>query len=122
LAALAMLQSILALAIKLLNSLDGVIAFCAGDIEGGEQLSADLLEATKEAENDGEGSLREVNGFLLDVITDPNGKVGTIQRRQAIAKNKDGVTLLKGDSSFSSSDQILLNELAFYIQVNDLKA
>jgi hypothetical protein len=121
LAALAMLQSILALAIKLLNSLDGVIAFCAGDIEGGEQLSADLLEATKEAENDGEGSLREVNGFLLDVITDPNGKVGTLQRRQAIAKNKDGVTLLKGDSSFSSSDQILLNELAFYIQVNDLK-
>ena len=122
LAALAMLQSILALAIRLLGSLDGVIALCAGNIEGGEQLSADLLEATKEAEDDGEGSLTEVNGFLLSVITDPNGKVGTIQRRQAIAKNKDGVTLLKGDSSFSSSDQILLNELAFYIQVNDLKA
>jgi len=123
LAALAMLQSMLALAIKLLNSLDSVIALCAGsNVEGGEQLSADLLEATKEAENDGEDSLTEVNGFLLEVITDPNGKVGTIQRRQAIAKNKDGVTLLKGDSSFSSSDQILLNELAFYIQVNDLKA
>ena len=122
LVALAMLQSILALAIKLLNLLDGLIATCAGNIEGGEQLSTDLLEATKEAENDGEGSLTEVNGFLLEVITDPNGKVGTIQRRQAIAKNKDGVTLLKGDSSFSSSDQILLNELAFYIQVNDLKA
>lgn len=122
LAALAMLQSMLALAIKLLNSLDSVIALCAGNVEGGEQLSADLLEATKEAENDGEDSLTEVNGFLLEVVTDPNGKVGTIQRRQAIAKNKDGVTLLKGDSSFSSSDQILLNELAFYIQVNDLKA
>ena len=86
------------------------------------KLSSDLLAATQEAENDGEPVITEVNGFVLDVITDPKGKVGSLQRRQAIAKNRDGVTLLKGEPSFSSSDQILLNELSFYIQVNNLKA
>jgi hypothetical protein len=133
LAALAMLQSILALCIQLLGGLDSVIAQCAGrgdtrdgigigDRTGGVQLSADLLAATQEAEDDGESSITEINGFILDVITVPNASVGSLQRRQAIAKNRDGVTLLKGDPSFSSSDQILLNELSFYIQVNNLKA
>ncbi len=125
LAALAMLQSLLALCIKLLGGLDSVVAQCSGDKEdelGGEQLSADLLASTQEAEDDGEPVITEVNGFILDVITDPKGNVGSLQRRQAIAKNRDGVTLLKGEPSFSSSDQILLNELSFYIQVNNLKA
>ena len=145
LVALAMLQSILALCIQLLGGLDSVIAQCAGrgdtgdgiggtgdgiggtgdgigDGTGGVQLSADLLAATQEAESDGEPAITEVNGFILDVVTVPNASVGSLQRRQAIAKNRDGVTLLKGDLSFSSSDQILLNELSFYIQVNNLKA
>ena len=125
LAALAMLQSLLALCIKLLGGLDSVIAQCSGNGEdelGGEQLSADLLAATQQSSDDGVAVLTEVNGFILSAITIPNASVGSLQRRQAIAKNRDGVTLLKGDPSFSSSDQILLNELAFTIQVNDLKA
>jgi hypothetical protein len=125
LAALAMLQSLLALCIKLLGGLDSVIAQCSGNGEdelGGEQLSADLLAATQQSSDDGVAVLTEVNGFILSAITIPNANVGSLQRRQAIAKNRDGVTLLKGDPSFSSSDQILLNELAFTIQVNDLKA
>ena len=141
LAALAMLQSILALCIQLLGGLDSVIAQCAGrgdtgdgtgtgtgtgtgigDGTGGVQLSANLLAAVQEAEGDGEPVITEINGFILDVITVPNANVGSLQRRQAIAKNRDEVTLLKGEPSFSSSDQILLNELSFYIQVNNLKA
>ena len=136
-----MLQSILALCIQLLGGLDSVIAQCAGrgdtgdgtgtgtgtgtgigDGTGGVQLSADLLAAVQEAEGDGEPVITEINGFILDVITVPNANVGSLQRRQAIAKNRDEVTLLKGEPSFSSSDQILLNELSFYIQVNNLKA
>lgn len=123
LAALAMLQSLLALCIQLLGGLDSVVAQCSGIEEGnGEQLSADLLAATQQSSDDGEPVLTEVNGFILSVITVPNANVGSLQRRQAIAKNRDGVTLLKREPSFSSSDQILLNELSFYIQVNNLKA
>ena len=42
--------------------------------------------------------------------------------KRAIAKNADNVTILKGEWSFSSIDQILIDELVFYIQQNDLKA
>jgi len=126
LVALATLQSILALCIQLLGGLDSVIAQCVGqgatEDGGGEQLSADLLASTQQSSDDGEPVLTEVNGFILSAITVPNANVGSLQRRQAIAKNRDGVTLLKGEPSFSSSDQILLNELAFTIQVNNLKA
>jgi hypothetical protein len=45
-----------------------------------------------------------------------------IKRKRAVAKNQAGITLLKGEWSFSSNDQILIDELIFYIQSNDLKA
>ena len=45
-----------------------------------------------------------------------------LKRRRAIARNKDGVIMLQGEPSFSSNDQILINELIFYIKQNDLKA
>ena len=47
---------------------------------------------------------------------------GELTRRQAIAKNTQGIIMLKGDPSFSSNDQILIDELVFYIKQNDLKA
>jgi hypothetical protein len=46
----------------------------------------------------------------------------TLKRRRALARNKQGVVMLKGEWSFSSIDQILIDELVFYIQQNDLKA
>jgi hypothetical protein len=46
----------------------------------------------------------------------------TLKRRRAIATNKQNVVMLKGEFSFSSIDQILIDELVFYIQQNNLKA
>ena len=46
----------------------------------------------------------------------------SLKRRRATATNAGGVVMLKGEWSFSSIDQILIDELVFYIQVNDLKA
>ena len=45
-----------------------------------------------------------------------------LKRRRALARNKQGVVMLKGEFSFSSIDQILIDELVFYIQQNNLKA
>ena len=45
-----------------------------------------------------------------------------LKRRRALATNKGGVVMLKGEWSYSSIDQILIDELVFYIQTNDLKA
>jgi len=57
----------------------------------------------------------------MDVQDDEKNPVGSSKRRYAVAKNRDGVIPLKGEPSLSSSDQILIDELAFYIQQNDLK-
>ena len=61
-----------------------------------------------------------VNGFEMGVVTEPT--TNSLKRRKAIARNKSGVVMLKGEFSFSSIDQILIDELVFYIQQNDLKA
>ena len=45
-----------------------------------------------------------------------------LKRRRAIATNKSNVVMLQGEWSYSSIDQILIDELVFYIQQNNLKA
>jgi hypothetical protein len=52
----------------------------------------------------------------------PKTEVGSLIKRQAIAKDSKGIIVLKGEPSFSASDQILIDELAFYITNNNLKA
>ena len=80
-----------------------------------------VLDLTQEAEEEGSPVLNNVNGFIMGVETSKNS-VGSLKRRYAVAKNPQGVTILKGEPSFSSSDQILIDELAFYITSNNLKA
>ena len=58
----------------------------------------------------------------MSVINVDNVTVGGLKRRKAVARNKQGVIMLEGEPSFSSIDQILIDELVFYIQQNDLKA
>ena len=61
-----------------------------------------------------------VNGFEMDIEIEKT--TNKVKRRRAIARNKAGVVMLKGEYSFSSIDQILIDQLVFYIQQNDLKA
>ena len=62
----------------------------------------------------------EVNGFTLTTETESTTNV--LKRTRAIAKNSQGVILLTGEYSLTSIKQILIDELVFYIQINDLKA
>ena len=110
----------------LLKSIDKLIQECAEEA-GGSQLqlvaiNQELLDLAAEEEEDGNPVIPTLNGFIFSVETDNKNPVGTLKRRFAVAKNNQGVTLLKGEPSFSSSDQILIDELIFYIQQNDLKA
>ena len=66
--------------------------------------------------------LKIVNGFTLAVVVDRSEQVGDTYRRYATATNSKGIVILKGEPSFSAVDQILLDELAFYIVNNNLKA
>lgn len=105
-------------ALDLLAILDENIQKCTTD--------ADLVEINQELrtinneQQQQQQTIPQVNGFTFDVETEITND--TLKRKRAIAKNSTGVTLLKGEYSFSSSDKILIDELIFYIQSNDLKA
>ena len=111
--------------IDLLNFLDLQIQKCIGDNEVElAEINTTLLELNNQQQlQSTQQSTQQniqINGFNFDVETEPT--TNNLKRKRAIAKNDQGVILLRGEYSFSSSDQILINELIFYIQTNDLKA
>ena len=113
--------------VLLLQGIDNLAQECAE--ESGintnvelELINQELLDLSEEQTEDGNPVIKSINGFTMEVVTDNKNPVGSLKRRYAVAKNKQGVVQLKGEPSFSSSDQILIDELVFYIQQNDLKA
>ncbi len=111
----------------LLQGIDNLSQECAeeSDISNNvelELINQELLDLSAEQEEDGNPIINSINGFTMAVVTDDKNPVGSLKRRYAIAKNTRGVVQLKGEPSFSASDQILIDELVFYIQQNDLKA
>jgi len=115
---LVVLRQNLVLVLDLLKMLDGLIQDCSPEAEQ-EQVAFELTELTVDNSNQSP-VVTNVNGFEMGVETEKNS--GTLKRRRAIARNKQGIVMLKGEYSFSSIDQILIDELVFYIQTNDLKA
>jgi hypothetical protein len=108
--------------LRYLKRIDELIEKCADVGIPMEQISAELLALQIGAETQGNPILTNVNGFKLSVIQEDKFKVGKQYRRRAIAKNSGGITILQGEPSFSAEDQILLDELSFYIVQNNLKA
>lgn len=118
-AALLVLLALLKSILQLLAILDTQIERCS-NTEGLEAVGFTL--EPEEEEDNGAGNSNLVNGFLLGTVPDNKGIVGSLQRRYATATDSLGVVVLKGEPSFSATDQILIDELAFYIRSNDLKA
>lgn len=116
---LVIIRQNLILATNLLSMLDGLIQDCYPEAEASD-ISSELLELTKQQSQQQSPVVTNVNGFEMGVETEKT--TSTLKRRRAIARNKGGVVMLKGEWSFSSIDQILIDELTFYIQTNDLKA
>ena len=118
---LVLLRQVLLQAIQLLNLLDKLVEKCYPDANQ-EQISAELTAITINESNQLSPVITNVNGFTMGVETEPQISTLSIKRRRAIATNKQGVIMLTGEWSFSSIDQILIDELVFYIQTNDLRA
>ena len=120
---LVLLTAAIATILVLLKLLDELTQECATELNiQPEAISQELINLSNEANEEGVTSPNLVNGFTLEVQAMDQNTVGSLKRRQAVGKNSQGIILVKGDLSFSSSDQILINELAFYIQSNNLKA
>lgn len=106
----------------ILKTVDSLIFECAQeeDIEL-EELNPAIQNLAKE-EEDNVITPNKVAGFTIEIVELDKNSVGKYKRRQAVGKNDQGVILVRGDESFSSSDSVLINELIFYIRSNDLKA
>ena len=116
---LVLLRQVLLQALQLLNLLDQLVEKCYPDAEQ-ERVAIELTALTNEQSQQLSPVVTDVNGFTMGVETEVTDK--PLKRRRATATNKQGVILLKGEWSFSSIDQILIDELVFYIQQNNLKA
>jgi hypothetical protein len=116
---LIILRQVLTQSLQLLNLLDQLVQKCYPDANQ-EQISVELTALTQQQTQQQSPVVTNVNGFEMGVETEAT--TNALKRRRAIARNKKGVVMLKGEWSFSSIDQILIDELVFYIQVNDLKA
>ena len=120
---LVLLRSVLSQVLDILKFLDLVTQYCSTlDDVNQEQISSELLNFTQEQSQQLSPVVTNVNGFEMSVINVDNVTIGGLKRRRAVARNKQGIIMLQGEPSFSSIDQILIDELVFYIQQNDLKA
>ena len=105
--------------LEYLKILDNAIQECSQESDNLEQLNLDILNTVNET-NISPESYESVNGFNFDIEIEPTPN--PIKRKRAIALNDKGVVLLRGEYSYSSSNQILIDELIFYISSNNLKA
>ena len=118
---LKILVSILEQVLAFLNLLDKITQFCSQELDiTQDQISAELTALTQQQTQQQSPIVINAHGFEMGVETEPT--TDSLKRRRAIARNKGGVIMLTGEWSYSSIDQILIDELVFYIQQNDLKA
>jgi hypothetical protein len=119
---LKLLQLTLTQVLQFLNLLDTLTQYCYPESTSSQQdqISLELTALTNQQSNQTSPVIVNVNGFKMGVETEITEK--SLKRRRAIARNKGGIVMLTGEWSFSSIDQILIDELVFYIQQNNLKA
>jgi hypothetical protein len=119
LAILTLLRIVLAQILDFLNLLDLLTQFCYPNTAQ-EQISRELTALTTQQTTQTSPVVINAYGFTMKVETEVTDK--PLKRRRAIAVNKQNIVMLQGNWSFSSIDQILIDELVFYIQQNNLKA
>jgi hypothetical protein len=100
-----------------LKSIDALIQQCTEGASTQADLAVLLSTAQPQGNTGSEGTPDPsylYKGYILEIIVDPNSpKIAP--RRYAIAKDRRGIVVLRGESSFSSSTDVLLDEIKFRI-------
>jgi hypothetical protein len=110
----------IATAIKTLNSIDIVLKKCSPN--------STYLPISKDLNNINlrqsiaENTLNNVTykGFVLEVEVIPY--TPTVNRRRAVGKNQSGIITIQTELSFTTSNQVLIDELKYIIDRDNLKA
>jgi len=105
--------------ITILELLDNFINQCS-DVDLPQPAGAliEISNAQRQAEKD--GNLSTYQGFIFEIEEVPFSP--TVNRRRALGKNSDGVTLIQTELSFTPSERVLIDELKFIIDRDNLQA
>lgn len=108
-----------------LNLLDILINKCKNELGITTSLSSvdpELLDQVQKIKNSKQNVLdMTYKGFTFEIIDDPNNTL-SIPKRYAVAKNSQGIVLLKTNPSFTNDPNVLIEELKFLIDKNSLNA
>ena len=122
--------------LSLISILDAIIGDCisnGGDSSNGgsnisdnpnlvlSPISEDLITiAATQDQAEQSPNLSLYQGFILEIEIVPYSP--TVDRRRAVGKNSSGIILIQTELSFTPVDQVMINELKFVIDRDDLKA
>lgn len=118
--AFATVQSTIVRCVDLLDRLDVLILLCNPNAEltGISDSINNIYDNELLAEASENGSTYK--GFILEIETRPF--TDRVDESRAVGKNKSDITLIATDYSFASNPQVLIEELKFIIDRDDLKA
>jgi len=116
---LASLGVLLGTILKLLETLDVILQICASDqnmdpVQINDEINALANPTIVATQNENTNTYK---GFTLGVKIDETNESQYI-RRYAVAQNKQGVDILKTESSFASDPTVLISQLKFIIDSN----
>jgi hypothetical protein len=116
----ALINGLILTVILLLRSIDAKIQKCdpyatLTPINSELIQIADLQQTAEETQNQ-----TTYKGFIIDIEIIPY--TSTVTRRRARGLNQDGIVLIQTELSFTTVDEVLINELKFIIDRDNLKA
>jgi hypothetical protein len=107
----------------LLSAIDQYLLKCGIDPNNLTPLDKGLQEL-KQSLNKANVNLNNNNqvykGFVLEIVEEPY--TPTVNRRKAVARNTQGIILLSTPLTFSTENQVLIEEIKLLIDSNNLKA
>ena len=113
---LALVGNLLKTILDILSNVDNLVERCSKD-KSLTPINPDLLSLINN--QDVTAQVPDAN-FIFEIETE--NTTSNFKRRRAIAKDKNGIIVLKGEFSYSADTKILIDELRFFIEENNLKA
>jgi|TARA_B110000259_G_scaffold177915_1_gene215644 hypothetical protein len=116
----ALTQQVIQMAVSLLDQLDELVLLCAPDATlTATSPTIDSIYATQViAENTNTGNTYK--GFILEIET--RAYTPKVDQNRAVGKNNFGIVMIFTDYSFASDPNVLIDELKFIIDRDNLKA
>ncbi len=113
-------QSSILKAVEQLNKIDALVKLCNpfSTLTDTSKTISDTAEYERLAEDSTNSSTYK--GFILEIET--RAYTDTVNQNRAVGKNQSNIILISTEYSFASDPNVLINELKFIIDRDDLKA